>query len=52
LTFYALAIGDGFGLHGLVQMGGCLGLITAFCAFYLAAAEMINENFGREILPI
>ncbi|MFZ7198777.1 acetate uptake transporter [Avibacterium avium] len=52
LTFYALAIGDGFGYHGLVQIGGCLGLITALSAFYLAAAEMINENFGKEILPI
>ncbi|MCP1659875.1 acetate uptake transporter [Neisseria perflava] len=52
LTFYALAIGDGSGNHGIVHIGGCLGLITALCAFYLAAADVINESFGRTVLPI
>ena len=32
--------------------GGYLGLITAALAFYLAAAEIINETHGREVLPI
>lgn len=52
LTFYALAIGDGTGNATLVHIGGYLGLITALCAFYLAAADVINESFGRTILPI
>lgn len=52
LTFYALAIGDGSGISAMVQVGGYLGLLTALCAFYLAAAEIINESHGRTILPI
>ena len=52
LTFYALAIGDATGNHGIVNVGGYLGLITALCAFYLAAAEILNESYGRTILPI
>lgn len=52
LTFFALAIGDGTGNHAIVNLGGYLGLITALCAFYLAAADIINESFGRTILPI
>ncbi len=52
LTFYALAIGDATGNHSIVNVGGYLGLITALCAFYLAAADIINDSFGREILPV
>lgn len=52
LTFYALAIGDATGNRGIAHLGGYLGLITAFCAFYLAAAEVINESYGKTVLPI
>lgn len=52
LTFYALALGDGTGNHAFVHLGAYLGLITAFCAFYLAAAEVINESYGKEVLPV
>lgn len=52
LTFYALAIGDATGNHAIVNIGGYLGLITAICAFYLAAAEVLNESYGRTVLPI
>lgn len=52
LTFYALAIGDNTGNHSIVNVGGYLGLITALCAFYLAAAEVINESYGKTVLPI
>ncbi|OOF86901.1 transcriptional regulator [Rodentibacter ratti] len=52
LTFYALAIGDATGNHAIVNVGGYLGLVTALCAFYLAAAEVLNESYGRTVLPI
>ena len=32
--------------------GGYVGLLTAVLAFYLAAAEIINETHGRTVLPI
>ena len=52
LTFFALGIGDGMENHSIVHIGGCLGLVTALGAFYLAAAEVINESFGKTVLPV
>jgi uncharacterized protein len=39
-------------MPSLHQAGGYMGLLTAAFAFYLAAAEMINETHGRVVLPI
>lgn len=50
LTFILLAIGT-WGIPGFVTIGGYVGLITAIFAFYLSAAEVINELFGRSVLP-
>lgn len=52
ITFYLLAAGDFTGDHSITHIGGNFGLLTALLAFYLAAAEMINESFGRTVLPI
>ena len=52
LTFFALGIGDGMQNHSIVHIGGYLGLVTALGAFYLAAAEVINESFGKTVLPV
>ncbi len=51
-TFFLLAAGAMTGNTGLSVFGGYLGLITAALAFYLAAAEVINEAWGRTVLPI
>jgi hypothetical protein len=52
ITFFALAAKDLFGIPAMGVLGGYLGLVTAALAFYLAAAEVINESFGRTVLPI
>jgi succinate-acetate transporter protein len=52
ITFFLLGVGDLTGMVGLHQAGGYTGLLTAALAFYLAAAEVINETHGREVLPI
>lgn len=52
VTFYLLAIGDFTGNHTITHIAGNFGLVTALCAFYLAAADIINESFGRVVLPI
>lgn len=52
VTFYFLAAGDFCANATYTHIGGYLGLLTALFAFYLAAAEMINECFNRPILPI
>lgn len=52
ITFFLLAAGDFTGNISLSHLGGNFGLLTALLAFYLAAAEVINESFGRTVLPI
>ena len=51
-TFLLLGLGDLLGNPLLTMLGGYGGLITALLAFYLAAAEIINETHGRVVLPI
>ncbi len=52
ITFFVLAAGDWTGNPTLHQAGGYLGLLTAALAFYLSAAEVINETHGATVLPI
>jgi hypothetical protein len=52
VTFFLLAAGDLFGLSVLHVMGGYLGLVCAALALYLSAAEVVNEDYGRTVLPI
>ena len=51
-TFYLLAIGAWTGTGMISVIGGYFGLITAILAFYLAAAESINESWGKSVLPV
>ncbi len=52
VTFFLLGAGEWTGSSALHMAGGYMGLLTAVFAFYLAAAEIINETHGRTILPI
>jgi uncharacterized protein len=52
ITFLLLAAADLAALSSLHVAGGYMGMVTAVLAFYLAAAELINETHGREVLPI
>jgi succinate-acetate transporter protein len=52
VTFFLLGVGEWTGSSGLHMVGGYVGLLTALFAFYLAAAEIINETHGRTALPI
>jgi succinate-acetate transporter protein len=52
ITFFVLGFGDLLGLPALHRLGGYTGLLTAALAFYLAAAEVINETHGRMVLPV
>jgi uncharacterized protein len=52
VTFAVLAIAEWTGAAGIKVVGGYLGLITALCAFYLAAAEVINDMHARTVLPV
>ena len=52
ITFFLLAAGEWSGIAALHVAGGYGGLITAALAFYLSAADIINETHGRTVLPI
>lgn len=51
ITFFLLAAGDISGTEMLVTAGGCLGLLCGSLAIYTAAAEVLSEQYGEEILP-
>jgi uncharacterized protein len=56
-TFILLTIGDLLGGPegpGLiwVRIGGYVGLVTALAAWYVAAADVINDTMGRQVLPL
>jgi succinate-acetate transporter protein len=52
LTFLFLALGDLTTTTGLTRVGGWLGLITAFLAWYASAAAVTNETWKRSVLPV
>jgi succinate-acetate transporter protein len=52
LLFILLAISDFTGSASLKQFAGYEGIFCGFSAIYLALAEVINEKFGKTILPI
>ena len=51
ITFFLLAFSEWTGSQTLHHAGGYAGLLTALVAFYLSAAEIINETHGRRVLP-
>lgn len=52
ITFVLLAIGEWTASITWHHAGGYVGLVTAILAIYLSAAEVINEQHGRTVLPI
>jgi len=54
-TFAVLTIGEFLGgpekATGIIHIGGYLGIATAIAAWYTAAAEVLNDTYGRTILP-
>ena len=52
VTLAILAYGDWAGGHsGAVKTAGWLGILTAIVALYMAAKALINEEYGRDLLP-
>ncbi|WP_127957244.1 acetate uptake transporter [Serratia microhaemolytica] len=52
LLFALLAIGNITGNHAILTLAGYEGVICGASAIYLAMAEVLNEQFGRTVLPI
>ena len=51
ITFLLLAVAEYSGNGTIKQVGGLVGLLTAIAAWYASARAVINDSFGREVLP-
>jgi succinate-acetate transporter protein len=51
-TLIPLIIGQGAGSSTWVKIGGWCGVALAIEVWYIAAAEVINHQFARELLPL
>ncbi len=52
VLFALLAIGHLADNEGIVKVAGWVGLICGASAIYPAMGEVLNEQFGRTVLPI
>lgn len=52
MLFFMLAAGDATGIKEITVMAGYLGIVTGFGAIYVAMAEVLNETYGRAVLPL
>ena len=52
ILFWLLALGDITGNTTITKIAGFEGIICGLSAMYLAMAEVMNETYGKTILPI
>lgn len=50
--FFLLALADATGSHAIKVFAGYEGIVCGFSAIYAAAAQVLNETYGREVLPL
>ncbi len=52
ILFWLLAIGEYSGNAFVTHLAGWEGILCGLSAMYLAFAQVLNETFGKEVLPI
>ena len=52
ILFFLLAISDATGSTGLRQFAGFEGLVCGASAIYTGIAQVLNETYGRTVLPL
>uniref|UniRef100_A0A061SGN8 Inner membrane protein yaah n=1 Tax=Tetraselmis sp. GSL018 TaxID=582737 RepID=A0A061SGN8_9CHLO len=52
LLFFLLAAGHAYPAGVCIKVAGWVGIWTAACAFYCASADLLNEVWGRVVLPL
>ncbi len=52
VLFFLLAIGNICGSKAILNFAGFEGIICGASAIYLAMAEVLNEQYGKTVLPI
>lgn len=51
-VFWMLAVGDLIGSRTLTTAAGWGGIVIGFCAIYTGLAQVLNEVYGRVVLPL
>lgn len=51
ITFLLLAVAEFQANTSIKQLGGLVGIVTAIAAWYASAQTVINQSFGRKVLP-
>lgn len=52
ILFYLLALANFFDSHLIHVIAGFVGIFSGLSAFYSAVAQVINEEFGKKVLPL
>lgn len=52
VLFFGLALGDALGSHAIKVAIGFEGILCGLCAAYTGVAQVLNELYGRTILPL
>ncbi len=52
ILFWLLALGDATGIDVITRIAGFEGLVCGLSAIYAALAQVLNEVYGRVILPM
>ena len=52
VLFFLLAVGDAMGSSLLKKIAGFEGLVCGFSAIYTGMAQVLNEVYGRTVLPL
>lgn len=52
LLFFMLAAGDATGIGSITVAAGALGIVCGLSAVYVAMAEVLNQTYGRAVLPL
>jgi succinate-acetate transporter protein len=52
ILFFLLAIGDYTKIDWIKTLAGYEGILCGLSAVYLACAEVLNETYGKQVLPI
>lgn len=52
ITILTLVLGQATSSESWIKTGGWLGLVLALGVFYIAAAELINQVYARNVLPL
>jgi uncharacterized protein len=52
ITIVVLVVGQYTTSEAWLKLGGWLGIVLALEVFYIAAAELLNQVYGRTVLPL